>query len=128
MLRYILIWVPMLFIAIANGVVRDLRYSKYAGELLAHQISTFTALLLFTVYIWAVLGSRPPRSAAHAAAIGFLWLGLTMAFEFLFGHYVAGLGWSRLLSDYNILAGRLWVLIPLWLALAPYVFYRLKPR
>jgi hypothetical protein len=29
-------------------------------------------------------------------------------FEFLVGHYVMGHPWSRLLHDYNILAGRLW--------------------
>jgi hypothetical protein len=116
----------MVLIAIVNGVVRDLGYRKYAGELLAHQISTMTALLLFTVYIWAVFRVAPPRSSTHAAAIGLLWLGLTVAFEFVFGHYVAGLPWSRLLSDYNVLAGRLWLLIPLGLAIAPWVFYRLK--
>ena len=26
----------------------------------------------------------------------------------------------------NVLAGRLWILVPLWVATAPYVFYRLR--
>ena len=38
-----------------------------------------------------------------------LWLGMTLAFEFLFGHYIAGKSWSLLLADYNLAAGRLWV-------------------
>jgi hypothetical protein len=128
MLRYILLWIPMVFIAIANGAARDLGYGKHTGELPAHQISTVTAVLLFTAYIWAVLRIVPPRSAGHATAIGSLWLGLTVAFEFLFGHYAAGLPWSRLWSDYNVLAGRLWVLVPLWLGAAPFVFHRLRAR
>jgi hypothetical protein len=121
-----LIWIPMVFIAIVNGAARDLWYNTYTGELLAHQISTLTALLLFSLYVWALLRIFPPQSSRHAVAIGLLWLGLTIAFEFLFGHYVAGLPWSRLWSDYNVLAGRLWMLIPLWLAAAPVVFYRLQ--
>jgi hypothetical protein len=116
----------MVFIAIANGAARDLGYGREMGELAAHQISTLTALVLFSLYIWLILRRFPPRSTAHAASIGALWLGLTLSFEFLFGHYVAGLPWGRLVSDYNILAGRLWMLIPIWLALAPLVYLRLR--
>ena len=128
MVRYFLIWIPMVLIAIANGAARDLWYGKHFAVPFAHQLSTLTALLLFSLYIWAVLRIFPLQSSRHAVAIGLMWLGLTIAFEFVFGHYVAGLSWSRLLSDYNVLAGRLWLLIPLWLAIAPYVFYRLKHR
>jgi hypothetical protein len=49
---------------------------------------------------------------------------MTLAFEFLFGHFVAGHSWARLLQDYNLLAGRVWVLLLAWVALAPYLFYR----
>lgn len=40
-----------------------------------------------------------------ALAIGCIWLMLTPSFEFLFGHYVMGHPWSRLLYDYNLFAG-----------------------
>ena len=60
-----------------------------------------------------------------ALAIGGIWLALTVAFEFLFGHYVMGHPWSRLFHDYNLLEGRLWVLVLVWTFIAPYVFYRL---
>ena len=36
--------------------------------------------------------------------------------------------WRALLHDYDLLAGRLWVLVLAWLALSPYVFYRLTGR
>jgi len=54
------------------------------------------------------------------------WLVLTLAFEFLFGHYVGGHSWRSLLDDYDLLSGRLWVLVPAWLAVAPYLFHRLQ--
>lgn len=122
--KYILLWVIMIPIAIANGIIREFTYGQYLGELRAHQVSTLSGIILFGMYIWLSLRFFPPASAGQALAIGLLWLALTMAFEFLFGHYVAGHAWSRLLQDYNLLAGRLWLLVLLWLALAPYLFYR----
>jgi len=49
---------------------------------------------------------------------------MTVCFEFFFGHYVAGHPWSRLFHDYNILDGRIWGLLLVWITVAPYVFYR----
>jgi len=126
MWKYVLAWVPMVPIAIANGAARALWYGKHLGELRAHQVSTLTALLLLGVYIWLVIRFWTPASASQALGIGALWPCLTVAFEFGFGHYVAGHPWSRLLADYNILAGRLWVLVLLLLAAAPYLLFRLQ--
>lgn len=124
MWKYVLAWIPMVPIAVANGALRDLWYGKHVGELRAHQISTATAILLFGVYIWFVMRTWRPGSSGHALAVGLTWLGMTVAFEFLFGRYVAGFPWSRLLHDYNVLAGRVWVAIPVWVAVAPYLFCR----
>jgi hypothetical protein len=55
-----------------------------------------------------------------------MWLSLTIAFEFLFGHFVAGHLWSKLLHDYNVLAGRVWAFFLIWVTAAPYLFYRLQ--
>ena len=53
-------------------------------------------------------------------------LAMTVAFEFLFGHYVAGHSWDRLLHDYNLFAGRVWVVVLVWVTVAPYLFFRLR--
>jgi len=117
-LRYILAWIPMIFIGIINGIVREVTYRKYLNELRAHQVSTITGVLLFGFYIWGLTRLWSIESQEQALIIGFIWLGLTVVFEFTFGHYIAGHSWSRLLSDYNILAGRVWI------AIAPLFFYR----
>lgn len=36
---------------------------------------------------------------------------MTVVFEFGFGHYVMGHSWEMLLHDYNVLEGRLWVVV-----------------
>jgi hypothetical protein len=124
--KYVLAWLPMVLIAVANGALREAWYGKQLSELRAHQLSTITGVLLFGVYIWVLLRIWRPESPGQAFAIGLSWLGLTIAFEFLFGHYVAGHPWSKLFYDYNILEGRVWTVVLLWIAVAPYICFRLQ--
>lgn len=123
-LKYILAWFPMVLIAILNGAARDLFYGKKMPELRAHQISTVTGAMLLGIYIWALIGYLKPESAQEAINTGLLWLVLTIAFEFVFGRFVAGHSWARLFRDYNIFVGRLWAPLLGWIALTPYLFYR----
>lgn len=123
-LRYILAWIPMVFIGIINGMVREITYGKYLSELRAHQVSTITGVFLFSIYIWGLTRFWNFTSLKQAIAVGFIWLGLTVIFEFIFGHYVAKHSWSMLLQDYNILAGRVWLVVLIWIAIAPILFYR----
>ena len=126
--KYILAWFPMLLIAILNGSLRESWYGKHISELAAHQTSTLTGVALFGLYTWWVVRTWPPQSAQQAMMIGIVWLGLTIAFEFLFGHYVAGHAWRRLFHDYNLFAGRVWVVVLIWMTVAPYVFFRITNR
>jgi len=123
--KYLIAWVPMLFIAIGNALFRETVFAPRFSELQAHQLSTATCIILFAVYIWALLRLFRPRSNGQAIAIGLIWLVLTVAFEFLFGRFVMGHPWNRLLNDYNLWNGRLWPILLLWVAVAPYLFHRL---
>ena len=126
MLKYVLAWIPMVLIAIVNGALREATYGKHMSELQAHQISTLSGLLLFSAYIYVVIRTWRPDTSKQAITVGLIWLGLTVAFEFLFGHYVVGHPWSKLLYDYNVFAGRVWVAVLIWVTVAPYVLYRLQ--
>jgi len=124
--KYCLLWLGLVVIAIINGAIRQATYLKWFGDLRAHQLSTLTGLLLFAIYIWAVGLRWKLESANQAIVVGLMWLAMTIAFEFLFGHFVMKNPWSKLLNDYNLAAGRVWVLVLIWTAIAPYVFYRLR--
>ena len=126
-LKYCVSWIGMVIIAIMNGVIRDAFYGKRLGELTAHQISTFTLIVLSGLYLWLLGLAWKIPSSNQAITIGLIWLTLTVAFEFLFGHYVMKHPWTRLFQDYNIFKGRIWVLVLIWITIAPYVFYRFKP-
>jgi hypothetical protein len=111
MWQYVLAWIPMVVIAILNGAIRDGWYGKHVTELQAHQISTVVGVLLFGVYIWVLIRLWRPESVEQAMAIGLVWLGMTIGFEFLFGHYGAKRLWRDLLRDYNLFAGRVWLVV-----------------
>ncbi len=123
--KYLLVWLLLAVVAIANGVLRQSTYGKFVPELAAHQISTVTAIVFFGVVVWIVQRIWPIESQSQAWVIGVCWLLMTIAFEFGFGHYVAGHSWGRLLADYNLLAGRIWLFFLVWVAVLPAVIYRL---
>lgn len=123
-LKYFLAWFPMLLLAVINGIARDLGYKPYLGELAAHQLSTFTLLTLFAIYIYYVVKIFPPASGIEALCLGLTWTAMTLIFEFGFGRY-RGNSWEHMLADYNLLKGRLWVLIPIWVCYAPYLFFKI---
>lgn len=125
-MKYALAWLVMLLVSIANGAARDLGYGRYMSELSAHQLSTAIGILLLGVVIRAFVYRYPPASAREAVGIGLFWMALTVAFEFLFFHFVGGRSWSELLDNYDVLSGRVWVFVLLWVAAAPYLFFRLR--
>ncbi|TNC87916.1 MAG: hypothetical protein CSH49_13790 [Alcanivorax sp.] len=125
-LIYVAAWFGLVVLAIMNGTLREKGYGPYLTELSAHQLSTLLGIVLFGFYIWFLTGLWQLPSAAMALVVGGVWLLLTLLFEFGFGHYVMGHAWQTLLHDYNIIQGRVWILILIWTALAPYLFFRIR--
>ncbi|SDK96409.1 hypothetical protein SAMN05660337_1861 [Maridesulfovibrio ferrireducens] len=120
---YAAAWIPMIFIAIANGIIRETLYAKYLGELASHQLSSVTAIALFTFYTLFIQKQFPLHSSGEALLIGFMWLILTIAFEFLFGHFIMNNSWVILFEDYNIFKGRIWVLVLIALTILPFLIF-----
>lgn len=120
-IRTLLLWLPMIPIAVANGIFREAVLAPRMDTALPHALSTLLLLLLFAAYIAAVLTRWPPVSRRDALWMGGAWLVLTLLFEFGLG-FAGGRSFASMLSDYNILSGNLWVLIPLEVAVAPLIF------
>jgi len=125
-LKFIAYWIPLPIIGIINGVIREFGYRRFVNELLAHQISTITLIVLFGIYTWLICHVLRIELLGQAIMLGVVWLVLTVMFEFLFGHYVMGNPWSKLFHDYNLLEGRLWILILVWISIAPYIIYKIR--
>ena len=123
--RYVLSWLVLLLVAIGNGMLREASYGRALPGRTAHQLSTLTGMVFTGLCAWLLLQVWPLQTARQACQVGLLWLLLTIAFEFLFGHYIAGHSWRELLHDYNLAQGRIWPVFLLWIAVLPYLCYRL---
>ncbi len=118
---YGLLWLALAAIGNINGIARQYLYADLLGDLAAHQVSTVTFIILSGILIWFAT-KRWTLDRVEAKAVGIAWFLMTIAFEFLFGHYVIGHSWAKLLNDYNIAQGRLWGLVLLWILIAPSIF------
>jgi hypothetical protein len=125
-MKYLTVWFLLAIVAVANGILRQGTYGRVVSELAAHQISTVTAILATSAVVWIVNRFWPIASAPQAWTIGACWLIMTIAFEFGFGHYVVGHSWAKLLADYNILEGRVWSLFLAWIAILPFVIFKIS--
>lgn len=120
LMHTLLVWVIFLVFFILNAGVRNAVITPRYGEHTGHIVSTITgiiAILVGTFIFIRVTNTAYTRTAL--ILIGVIWVVLTIAFEFTFGHFVMKQPWSRLLADYNILKGRIWVLIPLTEFISP---------
>ena len=124
--RAVVIWFALLAAAVLNGTFRVAVLIPRYGEGIGHVISTLLLCVLIALLSWAAIGWVHPATAAQAAAVGVLWLALTLAFEFGFGHFAAHKTWAELLADYNILEGRIWPLVLLTTTAAPWLAGRLR--
>jgi hypothetical protein len=121
-LRACAVWIVLAVAMVAHGTARERLLRPHIGELAAHQVSCFTGslLILAVSYValpWLGVLSEPGLQLR----IGGFWFLLTVAFEFLFGHWVAGHPWKRLFEDYNLFRGKLWLLVLGATLLAPRV-------
>lgn len=123
---YPLCWTGLVILAVVNGAVREKIYGPSMSELSAHQLSTLTGLILFGAYTYILTGIARLESAAQALLIGAIWVIMTIAFEFVFGHFAMGHSWDRLFQDYNFLKGRLWVVVLIWTYISPYAFFKIR--
>ncbi|MBL7961292.1 hypothetical protein JNL27_13755 [bacterium] len=125
---YLLTWLLLFVAGFINGTIREFVYKSYVGELTAHQISTFTLIIFITAIVWFVYRRYPLENYRQCVMIGITWMILTAAWEFVFGHYVMGHPWERLLFDYRIRDGRIWVLVILWMGWVTVFVHRMKTR
>jgi hypothetical protein len=127
-LRASAIWLAILLLAIANGALRESVISPRTGPQLGHVLSTLLLCFLILVVAWFAIPWIAPGTRSRALAIGGWWLILTLAFEFLAGHYLFGDPWEKLLADYNVARGRIWLFVPIVTLFAPLLAQGLRTR
>ena len=122
-LRILAGWLLLLGLAIANGVVREQVIAPRTRRGVALALSTVMLSALIVAAGWVVTPWIGPRTLQDAWTIGAAWVTLTLAFEFLAGHYLFGRTWQELLADYNLLAGRIWIMVLIVTLMTPVVAF-----
>jgi len=105
------IWFTLAVSAIVVAIFRNGILLPQFGEQTAHQIGTVLYLIVQFIVIFIFIKKLKIKETKTLLGIGIFWIVLTIIFEFVFGHYVAGHPWQKLFADYNIFNGRLWVLV-----------------
>jgi hypothetical protein len=117
--RALAVWGLLLVLAVLNGGVRDTWLSPVLGDTIGRAISSVLLALLILLATWLTIRWIGPATPGQAMTVGALWVGLTLTFELGVGHYGFGKSWAELLADYDLLRGRIWILVLLATFVAP---------
>lgn len=124
MMRASAVWLLIVVVAVINGGIRQALISPRTGDTVGHAISTIMLCAAILLLCWVTIEWMRPATRREVWWIGALWVTLTLAFEFLAGHYVFGTPWRQLLADYNVFRGRIWVLVLITTAIGPWLAAR----
>ncbi len=125
-LRALAVWFLLLILAVLNGGVRDTWLSPRLGDAAARALSSLLLSALILLATWVTIGWVRPATSADALKVGGFWLALTLAFEFIAGHYGFGKPWAELLADYDLRRGRIWVMVLIVTMFAPWWVMRAR--
>jgi hypothetical protein len=123
-LRALIVWFAILVIAFVNGGLRQAWLIPMLGDTVGRALSTVALCAAIVAVSWYSVAWIGAVTRTGALQVGLLWFVSTVGFEFLVGHYLLGTPWKQLLADYNVLAGRLWVLVLVTAFVAPLVMAR----
>lgn len=120
------VWLVILFMASLNGAAREAWLIPRLGATIGRAVSTLVLCGLVYLVTCFTIGWINPITSGRALAVGVLWMGLTLAFEFLAGHYLFHHPWAVLLEDYAVTRGRIWVAVLVVVLLAPLLTARAR--
>jgi nitrate reductase gamma subunit len=122
------VWLLLAVAMSANGIFRELALRPAVGAVTADILSAILGIAIITAITGWLLRARVRQPIRHLVRVSALLVGLTVAFEFLFGHYVDRKSWSELAANYAFWRGRLWPLVLAALALMPFLWGRWVTR
>jgi hypothetical protein len=123
--RAALVWMLIILAETLHGLLRELFIAPQLGDLRARQLSVVTGSALIFLIAWATARWMGARSRVAQLEVGAMWIVLTVAFEFALGRAM-GLGWDRILADYNPARGGFMILGMVFMFFAPLLAARLR--
>lgn len=123
--KAIVIWLIIALLAIVNAGIREKLLTPIIGPEIALPVSG----LLLSIFVFLVAYvSIPffPRKRNTYILIGVGWFVLTLTFEFVFGHFVAGKPWHEILRAFDVPKGDLFVVALVTTLIAPWFSAKIR--
>lgn len=126
--KSIAVWLVIVIAAIFNGAIREKLLIPFIGSDISLPLSgiTLSALVFIITYV-AIPFFGNVKSGVYLL-IGAFWILLTLAFEYLFGHYVMGTPWHEINQVFTLLNGNLFIIVLIVTALSPWAAARLRGK
>lgn len=118
-LRVFAVWLAILSLAIANGTVRKASLVPALGLHWANTISGITLAVIILLVAYFTLPWMMRKPVRGYAAVGSVWLCLTLMFEFAFGRVILADSWQQMFESYMFRDGNVWPLVLLVIIVAP---------
>ena len=124
--RGLVIWLLIMIAESVHGIIRRLMLEPLIGDGRARQFSVFTGVLL--IFVITLMSIRWIRltTTAQLLLLGFLWVMLTLAFEFLVGMFAFGYSLDRISEDLDPRRGGLMGFGLIFMLVIPLIAARLR--
>ncbi len=126
LLRSIEVWLVISVAETIHGVARRALLEPFVGDFAARQIGVVTGSAIIMAIVFLFRHWIGATRVYDCVVVGTTWVVLTLGFELFLGRVVLGLGWDRILSDYDIVRGGLMPLGLLVMFLAPLIVRHLS--
>jgi hypothetical protein len=124
--RAIVVWLVIMFVESAHGTLRTVYLEPWLGSFQARRLSIFTGCLLIFAITYIFIRWIGAATSLNLVAVGLLWIGLTLIFEFAVVGQVLGYSWERMTEDYDLRRGGLMFFGLLFMFLAPWLADKLR--
>lgn len=132
LLKGTLAWLPLPVLAVANAALRELALLPLLGAKLAQPLSGLTLIAIIALYSLVIFRRVLPGAGGVAAwLLGFVWLALTLFFEYALiaaSHDRALARLAEILSPGAVSEGNLFAIALLVVLIAPRLFHNPQPR
>ena len=128
LLRAFVVWLVIIGVETVHGIFRALFLAPILGDFSARQVAVGTGSLLIFSIAFCFIRWLHAETTLRLFAVGLLWVGLTLLFEFGLGGLVLGLPWERLTEDYNLTRGGFLGVGLLFMAVTPVLAARLRRK
>jgi hypothetical protein len=119
LLRAFAVWLAIIAVETAHGILRAALLAPVVGDLPARQIGVPTGSLLIFAVACLCVRWIAATTKLQLLGVGLLWVVLTVLFEVGLGRLVLGLPWDRITEDYDLTRGGFLGLGLLFMAVSP---------